>query len=157
MVGGDHCCASDLAKVPGDGNRQRSSFFRISSGTKLIEQDERIRGYRSRNGINPADVGGKCREILFDGLVIPDIRKHSVEYRKLGPVGGNRNAGLRHQRQQSQSLERDSLASGVRSGDDELSLVLFQLDACRHDRSTFCSQVPFEKWMASFLQNRPGV
>ena len=49
--------------------------------------------------------------------------------------GGNPQAGLRHQRQQAGGLERDRLAAGVRSGDQQNRRRRNDLDRDRHRRS----------------------
>ena len=50
-------------------------------------------------------------------------------------AAGNAQAGLRHQREQSRGLERDGLAAGVRSGDEQHRRRRHDLDRDRHRRA----------------------
>ena len=83
-------------------------------------------GWLVRDEVDVGDVRGKRRQVLLDRLVVPDIGKDSVEDGQLGAVGGNRNAGLRHQRQQANRLQRYCLAAGVGAADDELAMLAIQ-------------------------------
>src|SRR5437016_767336 len=83
--------------------------------------------------MNVAYVRRECGEILFDGLVVADVGKHRVEDRQLRFVCRNGNPRLGHQDKQSNSLEGNRLAAGVRSADDELTIVAIQAQRHRDD------------------------
>jgi hypothetical protein len=59
-------------------------------------------------------------KLAFDRLVVADVGKNRSEHRQPGSVGRRYpQSGLRHQREQTSGLERDRLAAGVRSGDEQ--------------------------------------
>src|SRR5579883_956787 len=99
------------------------------------------------------DVGDVCRkrrEVLLDRLVVADVGQHGVEYREFGAIGGNWDTGLRHQREQANSLERNRLAAGVRTRNHELALFAGELNADRHDVCTLCFEIALEQRVSSF-------
>ena len=67
------------------------------------------------------DVGGEAGEVALDRLSVADVGVDAGEEGKLCFFGGNGNAGLRHEGEQAEGLERDGLAAGVGAADDELS------------------------------------
>jgi len=58
-------------------------------------------------------VRGEGRKVLLDRLVVADIGENRIEHGIFRAIGGNRNSGLRHQRQQAYRLQRHCLAAGV--------------------------------------------
>ena len=125
---GDDGHAADLAEMAGDRDGEGGAFFGIGGGAEFVEQDERMRGGGARNEIDVGDVRGKCREILFDRLVVADVGEHGVENGQLGAVGGDGDSGLRHQGEQADGFERDGFAAGIGAGDDELTAGAFELE-----------------------------
>ena len=119
----------EAAEEVGDGDGQRRAFFGIGGRAQLVEQHQRMRGGVVRDEIDVGDVRGKRRQVLLDGLVVADVGEDGVEDGQLGAVGRNRNARLRHQRQQADGLQRDRLAAGVGAADDELAMLAIELDA----------------------------
>ena len=93
-------------------------------------------------------MGGEGREILLDGLVVADVGQHGIEDGKLGAVGGDGNAGLRHQSQQADGFQGHGFAAGVGAGDDQLAAVAFEFDADGNDVSALWLQVAFQQWVA---------
>ena len=73
--------------------------------------------------IHRRDVGDVRREraqARVDRLLVADVGEDRSEHRQPRSVGGrNPQAGLRHQREQPGGLERDGLAAGVRTGDEQ--------------------------------------
>jgi len=49
--------------------------------------------------------------------------------RQVGAIGGNGNAGLRHQGEQAQGFQGDGFASGIGAGNYQLAVVAFEFDA----------------------------
>ena len=137
VMRGDHGHAANAAEVDGDGDRQRRAFFGIGGRAEFIEQHQRLRGRRARNEIDVGDVRGKCRKILLDRLIVADVGEHGIEDRHLGAIGGDGNAGLRHQREQTDGFQRDGFAAGVGAGDHELAAVAFELDGDGNDGCAF--------------------
>ena len=89
-------------------------------------------------------MGGKRREILLDGLVVSDVRQHGIEDGKFGAARWNWNAGLCHECQQADGLQRNRFSSGIRASDDELAAVIFQLNRERDNVGPFRFQISFE-------------
>src|SRR5713101_2400975 len=100
-------------------------------------------------------------EVLLDRLIVADIRQYRIEYRHLGSVGGNWNAGLCHQSQQTDRFERYRFTTGVGAGDHQLTALGFELDADWNHLGSFEFKISFQQGMASVVQKqasfaRPG-
>ena len=121
----------------GDGDGQRCAFLGISGGAQFVEQHQRLCRCSARDEVDVGDVGGECREILLDGLVVADVGQHGVEDGKLGAIGGNWHAGLSHQSQQADGFQSHCFAAGVWAGDDQFAAVAFEFDAYGNDVQTF--------------------
>ena len=121
VVRGDDGHAADAAEMSGDGDGESGAFFGIGGGAEFIEQDQRIRGRGAGDEIDVGDVRGKRREILLNRLIVADVGEDGVENRQFGAVGGDGNAGLRHQSEQANGFQRHRFAAGVGAGDDELA------------------------------------
>ena len=79
-------------------------------------------------------MGGERGEVLFDGLLVPDIDKHLVEYRHpRGVVGGDGEAVGEHQRQYAHSLHGNRFATRVGAGDQEGLIGVAQREGERYD------------------------
>ena len=102
---------------------QRRALFGIGGRAQFVEQHQRMRGRVVRDEIDVGDVRRKRGQVLLDRLVVADVGEDGVEDRQLGALGRNRNSRLRHQRQQSDGLQRDGLAAGVGAADDELAML----------------------------------
>ena len=61
---------------------QRRPFFRIGPRPQLVDQDERFRRRRPQDPDNIRHMPGKCRERLFDRLLVADIGENVLENRK---------------------------------------------------------------------------
>src|SRR5215469_13737859 len=120
VVSRDGADAAEPAEVVGNGNGQGGAFFWIGGGTELIEQHERFGRRGARNEIDVGDVRGKGRKILLNRLIVADIGEHGIENRQLGFKRWNRNARLRHQRQQANGFKGNGLSTGVGTGYYEL-------------------------------------
>ena len=96
---GDDGDAADAAEMVGDGDGERGTFFGIGGRAEFIEQDERVAGRGARDEVDVGDVRGEGRKVLLDRLVVADVGEDGVEDGKLGAVGGDGDAGLRHQRE----------------------------------------------------------
>ena len=58
------------------------------------------------NADDVGHVGRKCTQILFDALLVPDIRKNFMKDRKLRAFRRrNVQAGLSHQREKTDGLQ----------------------------------------------------
>ena len=96
-----------------DRDGERSAFFGIGGRAELVQQDERRRVGLARDAVEVDDVRGEAREVALDGLRVANVGVDAGEERQPRFVGRNRNTRLRHQGQQPDGLERDSLAAGV--------------------------------------------
>ena len=139
-------------EVVGNGHRQRGAFFGIGGGTQLVEQNQRMRGRLVRDEIDVGDVRRKGREILLDGLVIANVGEHRIEDGQLGALGRNRNTRLRHQRQQSDGLERYGFSAGIGTADDELAMLAVKFDGERNHGNVPGLQGPLQQRMARVAQ-----
>ena len=144
--------AADACEVVGDGDGQGGAFFGIGGRAEFVEQDQRLRSGGAGDEIDVGDVRGECREILLDRLVVADVGEDGVEDGKLGAVRGHRHSRLRHQREQADGLQRDGLAAGIGSGDDELAALAFEFDGDRDDRGSLAFQIAFQQRMAGIVE-----
>src|SRR5208282_2012174 len=138
----------------GDGNGQRSALFGIGSRAKFVKQHQRIRSRSARDGIDIRDMRRKGREILLDRLIVADIGQNGVENRHVGAGRGNWNARLRHQSEQAERFQGDSLAPGVGTGDDELAAFAFKFDGNGDNLPVLEFQIAFEEWMTSAVKKQ---
>ncbi len=139
-----------------DGNRQRSAFLGIGSGTKFVEQHQRIRGCSARDEIDIRDVRGERRKVLLDRLIVANIGENGVENRHVGAIRGNGNAGLGHQSKQAERFQGNGFAAGVRSGDHQLAALAFKLDGDRDNLGVLEFQVALKQRMPCAMENEPG-
>ena len=117
-----------------DGNGQCGTFGGIGSGAQLIKETQALTVDPSENIHYGLHVGGEGGQTLFDALLVADICEHLPEEREFTPVS-RRNMQSRHahQLEQTHCLERDRLASGVGSGDDDHIVVGTQFDIDGND------------------------
>ncbi len=153
VVGGDDAEARRAPEVVGNGHGQRRALFGIGRRTQLVEQHQRMRGRLVRDEIDVGDVRRKGREVLLDRLVVADVGEHRIEDRQLGALGRDRNARLRHQRQQTNGLQRHGLAAGVGTADDDLAMLAVELDGERNDGNAPGFQRPLQQRMARVAQD----
>ncbi len=93
---------------------------------------------------------GKRAEALLDALLVADIGEHVRIDRQLRAIErGHVHTGLSHQAEQTDSLERDGLAAGVRTGDHHHVEIVAEAEVNRHDAA--CQQ-----WMPRLLQTQPS-
>src|SRR5712691_675034 len=100
-------------------------------------------------------------EVLLDRLIVADIRQYRIEYRHLGSVGGNWNARLCHQRQQSDRFERYRFTTGVGAGDHQLTALGFEFNTDWNHLGSFELEMPLQQRMPGVVEKqasfaRPG-
>ena len=156
VVRGDYRDASDPPEMLGDGDRQCRAFFGIGGRAQFVQQHQRVCRRGARDEVDVGDVSGEGRKILLDGLVVADIGQHGIEHRQLGAVGGDWNAGLRHQGQQADGFQGHGFSAGVGTGDDQFEAFAFEFDADGNDVPAFCFQVSLEQRVAGVDQNQPS-
>ena len=103
---------------------ERRALGRVGAGAEFVQQDE---GLRAGGLDDPHDVGhvrGEGGERLLDRLLIADVGEDVVEDGDArAGLGGHGQSSLGHQAEQSDGLERDRLAAGVGSGDQDAAGV----------------------------------
>ena len=119
-VRGDAAPGVEAEEVRRDGYREGCAFFGIGGGAQLIQQDERVGCGFAGDAVEVDDVGGEAGEVALDGLRVADVGVDAGEERERRLLGRDRHAGLRHEREQAEGLERHGLAAGVGAADDEL-------------------------------------
>ena len=63
-----------------------STLGRVSSGTKLIKEAERVAVGFSENIDDACHMSGECTQTLLNALLISDVGKYLIEDSKLGAV-----------------------------------------------------------------------
>ncbi len=154
-MSGDHRHAADAAEVSGDRDGQGGAFFGIGGGAEFVQQHQRLRGRGARDEIDVGDVRGEGGEILLDRLVVADVGEDGVEHGEFGAVGGHGQAGLRHQGEQADGLQRDRFAAGVGAGDDELAAGAFEFDCDRDYGDTLRFEVALQQRVPGIMQQEP--
>ena len=80
-------------------------------------------------------MGGEGGQALLDALLVTDVRQHPFVNGHFTAVpGGDVQAALGHQGQQTQCFQRNSLTAGVGAGDDQGIKSAPQFDVDGHRR-----------------------
>src|ERR1044071_6845282 len=153
---GNNAERAAAVKMVCNGDGQRRAFFGIGGRAEFVKQDKRMGRGGARDEINVGDVRGEGGKILLDRLVIADIGKNGIKDRQPRRGGGHGNAGLRHERQQSNGFEAHGFAAGVGPADDELAMAAIHLKRERDYLAAFCFQIAFEQRMARGAQLSEG-
>ena len=133
IMGGSRHQRTHLSAIFNDGNRQCCAFLWVRTGTQFVKQDQIIRSalFHNCNGIFHMCREGGQR--LLNALLITDIRVNVAEQTdRTLLIGRNMHAGGCHQAQQTQGLEADRLAAGIRSGDNQRVIVITQRNINGH-------------------------
>ena len=144
------------AEVFDDRDAERAAFFGIGGRAELVEQDQRIGRDVERHLADVGDVRGEGAEVLLDRLVVADIGQHLLEERKLGLGGGHGQAGLRHQAEQPDGLQRDRFAAGVGAADEQRAALLVEFQTDRHGGFAAAAQHILEQRVARVLAAAGG-
>ena len=99
---------------------------------ELVQEHERALVGALEDLTRLLDERREGREVLGHGLIVADDREHVVEHGQARAfVGRHVAADLGHERLDGERLERDRLAAGVRSGDDEQRALGAELEVHR--------------------------
>ncbi len=113
---------------------ERGAFGRISSGSKLIEQHQRLAVGSIENVYYLPHVCGKGAEALLNALLVADIGIHLPENRDLRILTRrDMNPALGHQHQQACGFEHDGFAARVRACHQEQVEIITQPYIYGHD------------------------
>ena len=105
---------------------------RVRAGAELVEQDEGARPGRLDDRRDAPQVAGERRERLRDRLLVADVGEHVAPDRQAAAGGGRDvQAGLVHEAEQAERPQRDRLAAGVRTRDDERGVAVAEPDVGR--------------------------
>ena len=118
-----HVHAPQIEKVLRYRDRQRRAFLGIGRRTQFVEQYQRRLIRRPADVVHVDDVGRKRAQVALDRLRIANVRVNRRKQRKLRLVRRHGKPGLRHQRKQPGSFQRDGFAARVRPGNDQLPRV----------------------------------
>ena len=122
-----------LAEMIDDGDAERAALDRIGTGSDFVEENQRGRHERSVHRHDVRDMAGERAEARINRLLVADVGEQRLKYRHARAIrGGNTQPRLSHQRQQPRGLERDSLAAGVRAGNQQDGRRRNHLDRDRH-------------------------
>ena len=91
---------ADFSKLFEHRASQRGAFAGFGTAADFIEKDERAGCRRFQHRLDRQNMRRKRAEMVCDGLLVADIGKDVIENRQSRFFRGNRNSGLRHQRQQ---------------------------------------------------------
>ena len=135
-----------------NGDSQCGTLCRIGTGTKLVEKYQRVGIHIFQDTHNGRHMGGKSTETLFNALLISDICKDIVKDAEFGTFKGrDMKSGLSHQGKESNRFQRNRLATGVWSGDDQKTEIISQTDG---DRDYFFR---IQKGMTTFFDADPAL
>src|SRR5215471_1719231 len=97
-------------------------------------------------------MSGKRGKVLFNGLVVANVRQYRVKNRKLRTYRRHRNAALGYQGQQPNRLQGNCLASRIGTADDELPVGAVQLDCDRNYSTATRTKIAFQQRMTRSAQ-----
>ena len=117
----------DHGRVPApevidDGHAERAALDRVRARPDLVEQDQRWDRQRPIHRGQVPEMGregAQARSIDCSSPMSAKTERKTGHARSVG--GRNPQTGLGHQGEQSGGLQRDRLAAGVRSGDQQSS------------------------------------
>ena len=122
-----------LAGIADDGNRQCRALDRVGTRTQFIEQHEVALPAAVHNRHDGLHARRERGQALLDALLVTDIGVNMLkqaDFRLF--IRRNMQAACRHERQQAERFERNRLAAGVRTGDDEGVVIVADGDVNRH-------------------------
>ena len=103
-----------------DGDGERRALCRVGAGAELVEEDETVAVADLKDLHDILCMRREGGKRLLDGLLVADVGEDPlVDVDGTAVVGGDMQTALGHEREQADGLERDGLAAGVGSGDDE--------------------------------------
>ena len=116
-----------------DGDGQGRALHRVGARPQLVEEYQAVCIGLRQNGHDIGHMCRKSRQILFNALLIADVRQHAAVDGHGAPVpGGDLQAALGHEAEEPQGLQRHRLAAGIGAGDDQGVKGLPQLDVDGH-------------------------
>ncbi len=121
-----------LAEMLDDRRRQRAALVRIGAGADFVEQDQRRQLQLAIHRHQVGDVRRERAQARLDRLFVADVREHAAEHRQLRHRRRQVQSRLRHQREQARGLERNGLATGVGSGDQQHAVRRIEKHVNRH-------------------------
>jgi len=132
------CCRRDpraaLAAMFDERDSQRGAFGRVGPRAQLVKQDERAVVADLDHIDDVLHVRGKSGQRLFDRLLVTDVGQHQIKGgNEASVVCRDMQSAFCHQGQKANGLERDGLAAGIGSGDDERVKITAQPNRDRHD------------------------
>ena len=141
---GDDAEDSGVEEVLCDRDGERRAFVWVGRGAELVDEDKGAFIGTLDDAVEVADVRGEGGEVLLDGLRVADVGEDAGEDRQASGLGRDGNAGLGHDGQQADSLERDGFAAGVWAADDHLALARGKRDGHGDDAPGLCTHTQFE-------------
>ncbi len=131
--GGDAAAAAAQQLVE-NGLADGGALVRVGTGADLVDQDERPGAGFVQHLHLATQMGAEGAERLLHALLIADVDEDVLEDAHDGaPLDGNGHAGLGHERQQADRLERDGLSAGVGAGDDQQVEIVAEAIVDRDD------------------------
>ena len=132
--------------IPGllnDGDGQSRTLHRVCAGAQLVEQQQTVVVHFIQDLDDVGHMGREGRQALLDALLISYVRQHPTEHpHGAAAVGGDVQAALGHQAQQSDGFQGHGFAAGVGAGDDQGVELLTQLHGDRHRLGLIQQGVP---------------
>ena len=113
-------------------NSSTDSWLRAAS--KLIYEQNRLSITFFCKLLHIRKVRTVCTQVVLDALLITDVDQNVVEDSHL-TVGMHRHkhSALRHILDQSDTLQADTLTSGIRAGNKQYSVVFVEMDVERNN------------------------
>ena len=123
VVGREHGGDAAGPHVVEDGGRQGGALGRVRAGAELVEEDQVMLPGVTEDVDDILHVAGEGGQGFFNRLGIADVGKDFSEYGQACSACRHKEAGLGHDSQQTQGLQRHGLAAGVGTGDDQDPVV----------------------------------
>ena len=119
MGGCGNFCAINSQPLQ-NGDSQCGTLYRVSTGAKLVQQNEAVAVRFLDDGNGVCHVCGEGGKALLNALLVTDVHQHFFEHVDGAVfVGRNHQAAHCHQGQQTDGFQSNGLTAGVRAGDHE--------------------------------------
>ena len=116
------------------GDRQCGALGRVGAGAQLVEKTQALTVDTAEDIHDGLHVRRESGEALLDALLVADVGKNVSEKREFATVaGGNMQARHTHEFEETDCFERDGLAAGVGSCDNDHVIIGTQLDIDGND------------------------
>jgi hypothetical protein len=131
---------------------QGRAFFGRGSRAHFVYQNQRAVGGDFEHRLQVQHVRRKRGEVGGNRLLVADIRQNAIENRQFGAGCRDRNRRLRRKSRESNRLQRNRFAAGIRPAHHHNRFLAAHRECQRHGFAALRAQRSFEHWIARRFQ-----